>query len=175
MATFSPLCFWQWAASALFTCLSASKSPNFSLCTQAQKGQHYKYINQASAYPISIINLSQADLMPYPYKKHRSRIGGNLPLCSGVAASSGELNGTQYSISICFFRRTPSPSSSCSSKSSKSSSSSPITSGAFTVKSSSYSQMSFLQLLFFLSLKPLNPLPNQWAPLGLKHGQSFWN
>jgi hypothetical protein len=35
--------------------------------------------------------------------------------------------------------------------------------------------MSFLQLLFFLSLKPLNPLPNQWAPLGLKHGQSFWN
>lgn len=76
-----------------------------------------------------------------------------------------ELNQTQYSISICFCRRTPSPSSSCSSKSSKSSSSSPITPGAFTVKSSSYSQMSFLQLLFFLSLKPLNSLPNQWAPL----------
>ncbi len=89
MATFSPLCFWQWAASALFTCLSASKSPNFSLCTQAQKGQHNKYINQASAYPISIINLSQADLMRFPYKKHRSRIGGNLPVCSGIAGSSG--------------------------------------------------------------------------------------
>ncbi len=176
IATFSPLCFWQWAASALFTYLSASKSPNFSLCTQAQNGQHYKYINQASAYPTSIINLSQADLMRDPYKKHRSRIGGNLPLCSGVAASSGNsielstafpnasLDGHQVLLHLVLpnLPNPPPPPPHPQSHQEHSQSNLHL---ILKCPSSSCCSSS--------PSNPLNPLPNQWAPVGLKHGQSF--
>ncbi len=95
------------------------KALTFPSTPKPRKGQHYKYINQASAYPISIINLSQADLMRDPYKKHRSRIGGNLPVCSGVAASAGNSIELSTAFPYASLDGHPSPSSSCSSKSSQ--------------------------------------------------------
>jgi hypothetical protein len=69
-------------------------------------------MNQASAYPISIINLSQADLMRDPYKKHHPRNGGNLSLCNGVAASSGNSIELSTAFPYAYLDGHPSPASS---------------------------------------------------------------